>query len=111
MTAYLLWTTRNGQRQWEQHRDTGAARSAAQTNLHCQDGYQVALPADAGDGTGLTAVSARALAYALNDFADELGIEVAWLDDANLRLLAESADRLRDAAQDELDGRLGDDHH
>lgn len=59
----------------------------------------------ASSGTGITAVSARALAYALNDIPEMLAAEVAWLDNGQLRLLTESAERLRAAAEAELTGR------
>jgi hypothetical protein len=57
------------------------------------------------DGTGITAVSARSLAYALNDIPEMVYAEVAWLDNGQLARLAKAASLVNQAASAELNGR------
>jgi len=57
--------------------------------------------------TQITAVSARALAYALNDIPGEVYAEMRWLEDSkDLQRLAKAAGLLKQAAQDELERRV-----
>lgn len=57
--------------------------------------------------TALTVVSSRALAYAVAGNARMVAAEMGLLDDGQLKLLAEAAQRLAEAAAAALAGRHG----
>ena len=81
------------------------------TAIDTRSNWMVVKPASVWEGddephkTGLTAVSQRALKYAIDDDSDMLPIEVEWLDSGHLRRLAEGAERLAAAARKALDER------
>ena len=60
---------------------------------------------DFANGTGTAATGARALVGALGDCPEGAYAELAGLDNGQLARLAKAAGLVKQAAQDELDGR------
>lgn len=75
------------------------------THLNAGGRLPAAWQPQPAETTGMSAVCARALAYAINGIDDMLPAEVAWLDNGQLAALVQGAERLRNAAARERASR------